>query len=187
MRDKTEPSTSPPREKRALFQQLWRRTKEGIATERERTEAAFLAGELRDVAATPQLVALLDDDAAQVRYYALQALVLDLHVRDTTMAESCWRLLTNDPDDDVRSMATTCIGNIYFGSRRKVVFQRVVELLKSDTLSDFVKGGLYSALFKLAGLPPREWPGLWSPRKVFEESDVDWTKIAELEAMMTEP
>ena len=39
----------------------------------------------------------------------------------------------------------------------------------------------YQAMFSVVGKPPSEWPWLDSPRKVFEESDIDWSLLAQME------
>lgn len=164
--------------------ELWRRVQLGRASEQERIDSAFLTGDQKARAFLPQLKALLRDESEMVRYFTLQALVLDLKEKTPEMAEWCWRLLETDPEEDVRSMAATCLSSIYFGKKRKDVFARFARILRSEEESGYVKGSVYSALHKLAGLPPREWPGLWEPRKVFEESDIDWGKVAALEDMM---
>lgn len=166
--------------------ELWGLVAQGSASPQERLDAAWMAGELGERSLLPRVKALLEDEDGQVRYYALQALVIDLGERTPEMTEVSWKLLETDPDEDVQSMAASCLSSIYFGQRKKEIFRRTVDLLRGDSLSGYVKGGLYGLLHKLAGLPPREWPGLWGPRKVFEDSDIDWEKVGELEMMMTE-
>ncbi|HEX4955563.1 MAG TPA: HEAT repeat domain-containing protein [Thermoanaerobaculia bacterium] len=172
----------------AALEQLWKRIEAARATDQERVEAAVLAGKLGDQLSIPRLKRLLDDPYEEVRYFALQSLVFDLKQKDTEVAERCWEMLIADPDIDqlVPHMAASCLGSIYFGQRRKDVFKRMLGLLHDSELSAFVKGGVYTSVHQLAGLPPREWPGLMGPRKVFEESDIDWKKMAELEAIMSE-
>lgn len=178
----TTPSETSP-ERLAL---LWNRIAQGSASPQERLDAACMAGKLGERSLLPGVKSLLEDEDGQVRYYALQAVVIDLGEKTPEMAETSWRMLETDPDEDVQRMAVSCLSTIFFGRRKKEVFQRAVDYLRGKGLSGYVKGGLYGLLHKLAGLPPREWPGLWGPRRVFEDSDIDWKKVAELEAMMTE-
>lgn len=177
--DDTPPEKTPER-----LRKVWRKLAKGKASSQERIDAVWLAGELGDRSRLDGVKALLEDEDELVRYYALQALVLDLHERTTASEESCWRMLAEDPDDGVRHMATTCLGSLYYGSRRKDVFERMAAMLRGDQQSGYVKGGVYSALKQLAGLPPSEWIAPLDSRKVFEESDIDWAKVTELEALM---
>jgi HEAT repeats len=163
---------------------LWRKIQLAQASEQERIDAAFLTGDQHAHAFLPQVKNLLHDDAEMVRYFALQALVLDLKEKTPQAADVAWRLLETDPSEDVRSMAATCLSSIYFGQKRRDIFDRFAKILRNDREGGHVKGSVYSALHQLAGLPPREWPGLWGPRKVFEESDIDWGTVAALEDTM---
>jgi HEAT repeat protein len=160
---------------------LWRRIEAKEANEQERIDAAMESGRSRDSKRVPLLLGLLHDDEGQVRYYALQALVLDLQEVGEAMAEKCWQLLTADEDDDVRSMAATCLGKIHFATDRLEVARRLQIELKSPDQSDYVKGAIYATLFQVAGRPPSEWSGLVGPPRAFEEHDIDWSKVAQLE------
>lgn len=180
-------SKRPAHETRAAAQEqeqlekLWMRLDTGTATPQDRIDALTLAGRLKDQSSAPRVWRLTCDDDELVRYFAIQTLVLDLDVKTADAAELCWRLLDGDPDEDVQGMAATCLGNIFFGSGMFDVFERLKRLLRSTSLPGFVKGSIYRALFSVAGWPPSKWPGLTGPRKVFEETDIDWQKIDQLE------
>lgn len=162
----------------------WRRVQLGQASEQERIDAAFLTADQQARAFVPELKALLADESENVRYFALQALVLELKERTSEVAETCWCLLEADPDEDVRHMAAAGLGSIYFGQKRRDVFQRFAGQLRDEMQTGHVKGAIYNALHELAGLPPSEWPLTNFPRRVFEESDIDWGKVAALEDAM---
>lgn len=170
---------------RDRISRLLHRMVAGEATEQERIDLAADIGELGDVGLLPTLFKLLEDPEGQVRYYALQAAVLDLDQKDETMAERCWQLLASDPDEDVRRMAAACLGATYAGERNPVVFARLLEILKQAREVAFVKGSVYNALFAIAGCPPLEWPGVQAARagrrRTFEETDIDWQMVAVLE------
>jgi hypothetical protein len=161
---------------------LWRKNELGEATAQEKIDAACLAGELHDVDSIPRICSLLQDEEALVRYFAIQTLVLDLKEKSDSMAERCWQLLRNDPDEDVRGMAATCLGSIHFGTNSRTVFDQFHQLLKNPDECAFVKRAVYRELFSLVGRHPLEWPRIFGPRKPFEESDIDWEKVAEIEA-----
>jgi hypothetical protein len=163
---------------------LWRKVQLGQASEQERIDAASLTAKRQARAFLPQLKGLLRDDSDNVRYFALHALVLGLKEETSEVTEVCWRLLATDPDEDVRHVAAAGLGRIYSGQRRRDVFQRLAQHLRSETQTGHVKGGIYNAMHELAGLPPSEWPLTYFPRRVFQESDIDWGKVAALEDAM---
>lgn len=160
---------------------LWRKADEGTATPQDRADAAALAGKSKDQRYVPRLLKLLQDEDAQTRHYALQSLVLDLKQTDQGMQGQCMNLLRRDPDEQVRSMAATCLGNIFFGTRQPWIFHQLLAQLKSPDQPPLAKHSLYVALFQVAGRPPLEWPGLLTPPRVLQEKDFDWEKVAWLE------
>ena len=103
------------------------------------------------------------------------------------MRDICWNLLREDSDEDVRAMAATCLGSIYLGARSVNAFRQLVRELKNPRQPPSVKDSLYTALFKVAGRPPLEWPGLQSPWKALKESYIDWDKVAWLEDQLGTP
>lgn len=175
------------KEKNSSLDDLWQRIDQGLADEQERVEAAVLSGKSKDPRHASRLQPLLDDEDDQVRYYALSALVLNLQQKDAAMGKRCWSLLQQDPDEDVRAMAATCLGSIYFGARSAHIFRQLLAELKSPEQPLRVKDSIYGTLFAIAGRPPVEWPSVQLPWKVFEESDIDWEKIAQLEDQMEKP
>ena len=138
----------------------WLEIERGFAIAQEKIEAAVLTGECRDRRFTPHLLHLLEDKEDEVRYYALQSLVLDLQVTDDLMQERCWELLREDPDADVRRMAAACLGKIILVRKSLHAFMRLVDELRSSSQPRAAKGAIYAALFQAAGRPPLEWPGL---------------------------
>ncbi|MFY9824614.1 MAG: hypothetical protein WAM82_24770 [Thermoanaerobaculia bacterium] len=100
------------------------------------------------------------------------------------MRERCWQLLREDPDEDVRAMAAACLGSQYFGTKSRQVFRRLVQELKQP---EQPLETIYRALFKLAGAPPSQWPAHLPLGRIFQESDIDWAKIAWLEDQMVNP
>lgn len=158
----------------------WRDVGLGRASDQEKIDLACETAEAAATAFIPQLRELLRDADSEVRYYALQALVLDLKQKGSDMAGICWGFLEEDPDEDVRSMATACLGSIYFGSGDRRAFERLVSVMKDPRQSEYVQRRAYSALFSVAGRHPNEWPGLGVS---WREPDVpiEWAKVAELE------
>jgi HEAT repeat protein len=161
--------------------ELWQKVERGTADAHEKAEAAWIAGEEKDRGRIPQLFKLIGDEDSEVRYYALQSLVLDLQQTDSELENVCWKLLSEDPDDSVRSMAATCLGKVHFASLHREAFRRMLSELKDPKQPGRAKAAMYSALFKIAARQPHEWPGLSGPRKAFKDSDIDWEKVAQLE------
>jgi hypothetical protein len=151
----------------------------GQATDQEKVEFAALAGRQESAAHAPLLWKLLQDEDSEVRHYSLQSLVLDLGQRDGAMLDRCWQFLEKDEDEDVRSMAATCIGSILFGSNDLATFHRRRKLM--ETSSSYLQESLYTAMLQLAGAHPLEWPGFVNRRHWSEEPSVDWADVARVE------
>jgi hypothetical protein len=162
------------------MKQIWERIRRGVATEEERFDAAIRAGQLANPRDRPRVSALLGDPSDQVRAEALSTLVLHLDALDAQMEAECWRLLTQDPSETVRSRAAMSLGKILWARPSHEGFRRLVGRLKAED-SQFVKGGLYLALFNAARQPAKTWPGLFGPSRAFRTDDIDWGRVAELE------
>jgi HEAT repeat protein len=163
------------------FEKRWLRIEQGLAEEQERIDAAADAGSEERWQDRDRLRHLLADPAEMVRYFALQSLAIDLGDLEPDVEEACWRLLDHDPSGDVRSMAATCLGKFLYRRPSLASFRRLVRALKDRDYDSRARGGIYDALFCAARRPPAEWPNAFGPAKVFEERDVDWAKVAELE------
>lgn len=159
----------------------WREVELGRASAQEKIDLACQTAEAGATRFISQLRELLRDEDSEVRYYALQSLVLDLKQKGSDMASICWELLEEDPDEDVRSMATACLGSIYFGSRDRRVFRKLTTIAKDSKQPEYVRWRAYGALFKIAGRPPSEWPGFRVSWRELDQVQIDWAKVAELE------
>ena len=173
--------------KKQDWARLWDKIERNSASRDERIDAAILAGKLADSSPAPKLLRLLEDEDGEVRYYALTSLVLDLQQTDDLMKQRSWALLREDPDEYVRGMAAACLGKILFNLRSRSVFSDLLAELRGAQQPSLARGSVYRALFEVAGRPPLEWPGVLGPSKVFEESDIDWDKVAWLESLMENP
>jgi hypothetical protein len=163
--------------------QLWRAIDAGKPSSQDRIDAVTLAGELRAVDAVGRVRALVHDSDEMVRYFALQALVLDLGQKNGEVEALCWNVSETDSSDDVKAMAVTCLGSILFGSRRTESWSRLMAILKSGDAPDSSRAAAYNALFKVAGLPPSEWPGVVGPAS-FDAGSINWRRLAEIEASL---
>lgn len=160
---------------------LWKKLDAGQGSDQDKVDAAILAGKLEDRASVQRLQALLEDPYEEARYYALSALVHGIGHRDAAMKATCWRMLAEDPDPYVRMKAAGCLGSFYFGSDDLEAFERLKRVLQSGE-HGMVKAIAYSSLFQIRGLPPSEWPDAnLRQRRVFNDADVDWRRVAELE------
>lgn len=164
------------------LESLWDGLTNVSASTQAKIDLAVRTGESRISTFRPQLRGLLTDRDPQVRYYALQALVIDLHDHDPEVIQACWSFLACDPDEDVRSMAATCLGSIHFASGDRQTFDRLVEVLEQTRQSPNVRLSTYVALFQVAGRKPEEWPGFRVPWRQLKDIQVDWQKVAELRA-----
>jgi vesicle coat complex subunit len=158
---------------------LERKVTLGQATDQEKVDFAALAGRLASSVHVPLLLRLLGDEDSEVRYYALQSLVLDRLQADGEMLDRCWQILERDEDEYVRRMAASGIGSILAGSNDLAAFDRLKKMMQA-TDSEWLRESLYSAMQRLAGAPAREWAaalaGDWTT-----PSPVDWADVARVE------
>jgi hypothetical protein len=167
--------------------ELCRRIDLGVAEEQEKIEAARLFAKSKDPRNVHYLLDLLDDEAGQVRYYALQSLILDLQQTDDDMRERCWRFLRDDDDEDVRAMAATCLGHIFRGSRSVEAFSLLEAELCCSEESSYVKAAIFRALYDIVGRPAAEWPGLLDSVRTFSGSEAEWASVASLRDDLISP
>ncbi|MFY9824699.1 MAG: hypothetical protein WAM82_25200 [Thermoanaerobaculia bacterium] len=141
--------------KRKTFEQLQRLVVTGAASEQERID--FLRTWYRQGKEGPRslLEVLAVDDYWEVRYYALQTMVIDLGIRDQAAADLCWAALEHDADELVKGMAATCLGSIYFNSYRQDVAYRLMRAF--DHVNVAIQWSIYDSLRRLVGLPPDGW------------------------------
>lgn len=157
------------------------RVNSGSASDQEKVNAAAFIGKHRAHEGATLLWRLVEDPDEQVRYFALQSLVLDLGQKGARETALCWRLLEEDSARDVRGMAAACLGGIFHGSRSRMVFERLVKILKDEATPPRVAGSIYEALFRVAGRPVTEWPVNVQRERLLSDGGVDWRKVAELQ------
>lgn len=164
------------------LERLWEQIALGTASEQQKIDAAWETGRAHANHYRRAVEKLLDDPEGQVRYYALQCLVLDLGQADDEIHTRCWRFLRMDPDEDVRAMASTCLGSLFQGSRSAEAFNSLEAELHSPAQSTYVKGAIFRTLFGIVGRPATEWPGVLDQARTFSGSEVEWSKVAALRA-----
>lgn len=162
------------------LRRMWEQVALGDASDQQKIDAAWETGRARANRYRKAVEQLLDDPEEQVRYYALQCLVLDLGQADDTMKARCWQFLRLDPDEDVRAMAASCLGSLYQGSRSVEAFNSLEIELHSQAQSPYVKGAIFRSLFAIAGRPAVEWPGVLDSVRTFSGSEGEWDMVATL-------
>jgi HEAT repeat protein len=166
---------------------MWEQVALGGVSDQEKIHAAWETGLARANRYRRDVENLLDDPEDQVRYYALQCLVLDLGQEDDDMQARCWQFLRLDPDEDVRAMAATCLGSIFQGSRSAEAFNSLEAELRNPAQSSYVKAAIFRTLFGIVGRPPAEWPGVLDKVRTFSGSEVEWARVASLKADLESP
>jgi hypothetical protein len=166
---------------------MWGQIALGKASEQQKIDAAWETGRARASRYRGAVEKLLEDPEGQVRYYALQCLILDLQQTDNDIQARCWQLLRTDPDEDVRAMASACLGGIFQGSRSTEAFSLLEAELRSPAHSEYVKGAIFTSLFGVVGRPAAEWPGLLDSARTFSGSEVEWARVASLRADLLSP
>jgi HEAT repeat protein len=167
----------------AQLELLWRNIADGAAPVQSKIDAAWVTGEMRAVKFIPCVEELLLDESEEVRYYALQCLVLDLH--QVEHEATCWRFLRDDSSDDVRALAAACIGSIYEHSFAKATFDSLESELHSASQSPEVKGSVRTALRTITGLVPTDPASLSSWTRPFGGAKDEWAEIQALRERLT--
>jgi hypothetical protein len=143
--------------KKKTFEELRRRVTTGKASEQEKIDFLF-AWKRQDGEVPPSLLEQLATDGSwEVRYYALQTMVLDLGITDQTAADLCWAALENDPDESVKGMAAACLGSIFFNSYREDVARRLKRAFDRPSYDAGIQWSIYGSLLGLVGRPPQGW------------------------------
>lgn len=139
--------------------------------------AMITIGKAAYTPAIPLLEDLLDDPDEGVRRYALQALVLDFHL--PRHCETAWRMLEEETESEVRSMAAACLGFCYTATRDLPVLQWMADIVADDEDDESVRVLACDAIFDILGYPylhPKR-PGIG--RADFRAA-VDWELIAQI-------
>lgn len=165
--------------------ELVERNRAGRASAQEKIDLLFLVAKLPP-ATVPRLIVeeLATDPDEEVRLYALESLVLDLKFKDTRAAEICWRALLRDADSEVQGMAAACLGSIYFGSRKREIFERLKGRFFQAGTTPSVQWSLFDSMRGLIGLPPERWQ---LPRASLLSVGPDESRLTELESALIEP
>ena len=146
----------------------------------QKLAAIRLTAEAGDVSFRPHLTMLLDDASPEVRARALKALVLELGLSDADIENRCWQLLVNDLDEDVRSRAALSLGRIFSIRPSLVGFDRLRRRLEPEgEQARMPKLAILDALFRIAGMPPLEWPGS-RPRDHVLDTNIPASRLDEL-------
>lgn len=161
----------------------WRRVQAGLADVEERLRtvddlATDAAPENRN-----RLLALLRDSSEDVRAHAIRALAV---VRDDVappVESECWRLLTEDEDEEVRARAALTLGKVLVLRPSVESFERLTAELRSSAQSLRTKAAIYDLMFRATLQRPDDWPGL-RIKRAFRESDIDWSLIASMQRQM---
>ena len=143
--------------KRKAFEELQRRVMTSTASEQEKIDFLCAWGRQGGEGPRSLLEELAADDSWEVRYYALQTMVLDLGITDQAAADLCWAALENDPDDSVKGMAAACLGNVFFNSYRGDVAHRLKRALDHASYDTGIRWSIYDSLLGLVGRPPVGW------------------------------
>ena len=161
---------------------LRNRVVSGEADEVERADFADVVSKLDHRPSIELLRKLLRDEDDIVLYEALNALVLRMGVRDSQMEVECRRLFSEDPDNDVRRMALACLGSIYFDSYDLEFFLWVRRRLEEQRFEPEQVATATRLLYEIPGRHAREWPDRMGARAPMTYDEIDWDKVAELEA-----
>ncbi len=169
------------------LKRIAREINKGTATADDKVAFAAAAGAMVAREWLPTVRGLLLDPEPEVRKYAFQAVVLDFDIKDGEMLGLCRQRLLEDEDEDVRSMAATCLGSIGWNSRNSQLFGLLEQKLEDEAEEPWVRGSVYNALLSVMGVPPQDgWFGVdLRVRAVFDPTrDIDRDKLNSLKVQL---
>ncbi len=112
-----------------------------------------------------------------VRYNVLSALILDWgYTQYYTVVK---KILLNDPDEDVRGMAASCIGSIKRGTWDIDALGILLMVFKNENETWLVRDLSYHSILDVVGIPREKQPK--ASRILDYKKDVDWDLIHKIE------
>jgi HEAT repeat protein len=155
---------------------LWKEVDSGMATSQQKVDAIWESGEAKYINRLDDIIELLRDPCGQVRYYALQAVVVKYGIH--SFESLCWDMIDFDEDEDVRSAAAACIGFINENSKNKNLILRLSDMLKENR-GNFINRSIYFSILQIGGV---DFSDSLFPehRRPFSNSDIDWSLINRL-------
>ena len=166
---------------KARLGQLLSKIETGSADSQEKIDATYLLVQLDGAKAFKIVRNLVEDVDGNVRYFALQVLVMDMDIVNKEAENLCWKLLAADPDEGVRGIAAACLGKILYSSGNANAFARLKVLLENSDESNYVKKSIVDTMIELTGKLPPDWLGPMRQRPDFSRFEVDWNMIDNME------
>jgi hypothetical protein len=163
-------------ELRGLHEQLQSGRYEG-----DRYELLHRFGNAAFVEARPTVESFLVNPDPELRYIALNVLVL--HWGLTEHVDTCVTLAARDPDADVRRLATSCVGTLSRNTRSPDVLRLLLGLFADEGQRWDLRDASYSAILQVLGVPPAELPGA---AKLHWPTDINWSRIREAQAIVSQ-
>lgn len=129
--------------------------------------------------ARPTVEAFLENASPELRYIALNVLVLHWGLMDHR--PTSLRMATEDPDEDVRRLAAACVGSLFRGSRSPDALRVLLGIIAEKHENAFIHDSAYSAILEILGVPVEKLP---SADKLNWPADIDWSKLREAQAIV---
>jgi hypothetical protein len=138
-------------------------------------------GDSEFLEAKPTVESYLAHEKPLLRYIALTVLTLDWGCQEHRA--TCERLVTEDPDATVRSMALAGLGSLSAATQDPRVLQLLLDIIQRKSGDAGLRDTAYAELLSVMGRPPREW---YRPpsRPLDWDKDVDWNRIREAEEIV---
>jgi hypothetical protein len=128
-------------------------------------------GRRRRVEAQPLVERFLASDDAELRDAALMVLTYDL--RSYNHLETAVRLMTEDPDVDVRARGAGAVGLMMGGTNDRTALATLARIALNEREDRSVRASAYSGVLQVLGRSPREW---FTAARTYPEG-VDWALV----------
>jgi hypothetical protein len=146
-----------------------------------RYELLHLFGNAGFIEARPTMESFLDDPDPQLRYIALNVLVLHWGIPE--YHETSLRMARADPDADVRRLAASCVGTLYKATRSPDALRLLLDVISNEDENGYVRDAAYSAILDILGVPRADLP---SADRLIWPADIDWSRVRAAQAIVDE-
>jgi hypothetical protein len=163
----------------AQFRALTERLRVGeILEPSELRNAIYDLGNARYFPAKAVIESYLRHQAGEVREAAIVALALDFRSQEHRV--TCEEMIDTETDEDTLRSAAAGLGSLLFGTRDTIAMQKLARIVRNSSHDRWTRGGAYSAILSIIGVPPGNHPHVTEDEEEFL-ANVDWDLISRVE------
>ena len=118
-----------------------------------------------------------------LREHALSALILDWGLKDHRI--TCIQMMQEDPDEDVRRMAATCLGSLDRATHNPETLQLLINVFQNEAEEKYVREMAYLSILDVIAIPWKDRPS--AAREWNWATEIDWKLLQALSQKLRIP